>query len=121
MQRALIEQTTRSFSRAHNMDRWGAPARTLLETASCRSDSAHPLQEIQSDALQRKQLHFFAFRAHKDVTRANCISIFFLECHLNAALAEHECHLRETGDHSSLLRDNRGRNVAAPGTKSFDA
>src|SRR5229473_2752472 len=30
MQRALIEQTTRSFSRAHNMDRWGAPARALL-------------------------------------------------------------------------------------------
>jgi hypothetical protein len=30
MQRALIEQTTRSLSRAHNMGRWAAPARALL-------------------------------------------------------------------------------------------
>ena len=110
MRGALIHQTPRRFSRGDNIRVRrriaSAAANNILQALRVRGDAAHALQQIQSNAFERKQPVAIAFEPHKSLAGFYGLAVGAGAFHREAEIREIPNGFFDSGKHARFIRDN---------------
>jgi hypothetical protein len=104
MQRTLIQQAPRSLSRADDSHRGSVLSGTFLQATDRGGDPAHPLNKIQGDSFEGKELRFGARCAHQYITMLHDITIVLLDHNIDTMSPEHVGQLGQTCYHTTTTR-----------------
>ena len=108
MHGALVEQPPGRFSCGNDTRGKRNGARLRLHLPSHCGYSAHALQEIQGQPLQRQNVFAVAFDGEKGITRLDVVAVIFVKLRGDAVTAVQPRRFRQAGRNAVFLRVDFG-------------